>query len=277
MQNDIVNGVEKIEFGIPGLNGALPTSWTRFENIEDGSVSYTSNQDSKTSITPEDKDTPIITLYTPGDGDVFNFGLLEISPENLQALFNVNYDPATSTITILSQKKYANLAVRLTTRPQMGVKKIFTYRNCQCEVSYNNNFTKNALVSIRVAATIYSFKLGDGVTDALYTIQKVLADGSTIDATPSFDTTIDFTSDASPAAVSGVTATIGATNSTVKFKFNAIDSPSGTPENMVLHLGSSDVASIDFPSDYAGEIFQYIDSAGDPHSGVFTNGTVTLT
>lgn len=273
MTNDIVVGVEKIEIGIS--NGyAVPSTIVVVNNIEDGSVSYTSNKDNSTPIIPEDKDLPIIVLYTPADADTFNFAALEISEQNLAMLMGIVFDPSTSLITVLATKKHANLWIRLTTRPQFGVKKIFVFPNTVCDVAYKNNFTKNALVSIAITASILAYTDANNNV-AAYTIQKVNADGSSINGTPSFDTTLDFTSAAS-VTLHGITGTIAATSSVVKFKFNQISSPVGTPENMVLHLSGDDVISVDFPSDYSGEVWEYIDASSVVYTGTFTNGTINI-
>lgn len=181
MNTEVIFGVEKIEFGTPGVDYALPTSWTVFNNIEDGSVSYTSNKDTETPINTEDKDVPLLTLFTPGAADVFTFGLVEVSEANLAALFNTTQDISTSTTSVLAHKKRANLAIRLTTRSQFGIKKVFTFPNTICNVAYKNNFTKNALVALEVAASIYPYR--DGTNDVLYTIATVNADGSAINGT----------------------------------------------------------------------------------------------
>lgn len=276
MKTDIVYGVEKVEIGLSTGDLTTPGTIVVANNIEDGSVSYTSNKDTSTSIIPEDKDVPLITLFTPGDGDSFNFALLEFSDENLELIMNVLYDPSTSTTVVLAQKKHANLWIRLTTRPQFGVKKVYVFPCTICDVAYKNNFTKNALVSLAITATLSSYTDQTSGQDAIYTMQKVNADGSPINSNPTFDTTLDFTS-AVTATAGGITGTIAATNATVKFKFNIISSPSGVPENMVLNLAGNEVMSVDFPSDYLNGTFSYIDSTGAVHPGVFASGNVNLT
>lgn len=186
MKTDIVHGVESIEFGIPGINGSLPTTWERLENIAEGTVLYTTNTDTKTNITPEDKSAPIIVLYTPGDPDTFNFALLEFSPRNLQLFFNAVFDVATTKLTILGKKKYANLAIRVTSLAVDGIKHRFTYRNTQCLPSYANNFSKDGLVTIAVSADIlaWDFTTGGQVVDALYEMESLKEDGSPINSTP---------------------------------------------------------------------------------------------
>lgn len=180
---ELVNGVESIEFATFLPDGTVDTaSWVKGNNFADGTVVYTSNADTLTSIIPEDKDTAIFTIATPGDPDTFNFNCFELSVANYQRFFNVDFDPATTTLTVLAQKKRANLAIRLTTRPVNGVKKIYTYSNTQCDVTYAENFTKEALVQLAVAASIMSYPvlIGAETKDAIYTLQTVNADGSVI-------------------------------------------------------------------------------------------------
>lgn len=213
MATEVVYGVQKIELGTPGPNGELATDWVQISNIEDGSVSYTTNADTKTNIIPEDKDVPLIVLYTPGDPDTFNFGLLEMSEANYNKLFNTEFDVATSKITVLATRKQTSLAIRLTTRPQFGVKKVFTFQNTLASVTLKNNFTKNALVSISVVADLLSFKSPAGA-DAIYTIQTVDATtGAPEDSTPP---TVSAGSD--QASVATTTATLTGTATPVSPK-----------------------------------------------------------
>lgn len=179
----IVQGVETIELAVIDDATGIAGAWVRAENIAPGTVQYTSNSDTETSIIPEDKDVAIIVLSTPGDPDQFLFGLLELSDENYAKLFNVEQDLTTSTTTVLATRKKANLAVRLTTRPVNGVKKIFLYPNTQCTTTYVNNFTKDALVQLGVAANILSYTSVGG-KDAIYSVQTVKADGTVINGTP---------------------------------------------------------------------------------------------
>jgi hypothetical protein len=184
MATEVVYGVESIWLGTPGPNGQLATDFVKISNIEDGSVSYTTNADTKTNIIPEDKDVPLIVLYTPGDPDTFNFGLLEMNEANYQKLFNTEFNAATSLITVLATRKQTPLAIKLITRPQFGVKKIFIFQNTLAAVTLKNNFTKNALVSISVVASVLSFKSPAGA-DAIYTVQTVDAvTGLPEDSTP---------------------------------------------------------------------------------------------
>lgn len=183
MQTNIINGLEKLEFASLLAGGAIDdSSWVTVEDIEADSVSLTSNADTKTSIIPEDKDTAILVLYVPGDPDLFNFALLQMSPENLAKFFNTVYDPATSTILVQTKRKRANLAIRMTSRPQNGVKKILTFGNTSCEPSYKNNIAKNGLLSLAVAASILPYTTSAG--DTHHSEQLVNEDGTSINSTP---------------------------------------------------------------------------------------------
>lgn len=221
----LVQGVELLEFAIPNEDGSLVgVDWKRFENVAPGTVSYTGNADTETSIIPEDKDVPIIILSTPGDPDEFNFGLLEISEDNFNVLFNVQYDEATSKVTVLANRKRANLAIRLTTRPVHGRKKVITYPNTSCTTTFVNNFTKDALVEFGVVAAILSFTTEDG-KDGIYTIQTVLEDGSTIDGTPpTASAGADTTSTAATKALTG-TASAASPKTVSSIKWTPVSGP----------------------------------------------------
>lgn len=206
MALEIVYGVESVELGTPGVDGALATDFVKIENIEDGSVSYTSNADTQTNIIPEDKDVPLIVLFTPGNPDAFNFGVLELSAANLQRLFNVEVDLSTGSVTILATRKQTPLQIRLITRPQFGVKRVFIFRNTLATVTWKGNFTKNALVSVSVVASLLAFKTDSG-KDAIFTIQTV--DATT--GTPENETPPTISAGADQPSISTSTATLTGT------------------------------------------------------------------
>lgn len=276
-KEELVNGIESIEFATI-TNGVVNNDWIRMHNIADGSVSITSNADTRTQIIPEDKDAPIIVLYTPGELDIINFGGYEISPENLARFFNIIYDPATSKVTVLAKKKIANLAIRLTSRAQYNVKKQFVYRNTNCLPTFTGNITKTGLLVLTIAASIAAWNTEDG-KEALWTVQKLNEDGTPINSTPApgtFDTAIILATQASGEAES-VTVTVPAPDAQLKFEFNKVLGASGLPNNMVLKISNAEVASVDFPADYLGDSFKFTDTAGAAHTGAFADGDVTLT
>lgn len=184
---EIVNGVQGMRIATLLADGSIDqSSWAKAENFAPGSVVYTSNQPTITSIIPEDKFTAIFTIATPGDPDTINFNCFELSVENYQRFFNTNFDASTNTIIVLAQQKRARLAIELTTQPVNGVKKIFTYPNVECQVGYAENFTKEALVQLAVVGQVqaYTTFIGGVETEALYSLQTVNEDGSIINANP---------------------------------------------------------------------------------------------
>jgi hypothetical protein len=94
--------------------------------------------------------------------------------------------------------------------------------------------------------------------------------GSSIPST--FDTNISLDATTS-ATAKGVTATAGSTDPDLKFAFNGLTNPVGTPQNMVIKVGGVNALSVDFPSDYGGAGFRFTDTAGATHTSTFVNGT----
>lgn len=91
-----------------------------------------------------------------------------------------------------------------------------------------------------------------------------------------FDSSIDFATSATPAAVAGVGGTASATDAEQEFEFNAITPRTGTPQNMNIKVGGTLELVVTFTSDYTGQSFKYTDKAGVAHNGVFTNGDVNF-
>lgn len=220
----VFNGIELLEFAT--VTNGVVGEWTPIENIEDSSISITSNSDSKTNIIPEDKDSPILVLYTPGDPDAVNFAMLELSPENLQRFFNATYDVATSSVIVFAKKKRANLAFRLTSRPQEGFKMRLTYNNTQSDVTYKNNITKNGLLSIAVAASILSWTEPISGNDALYMVETLNEDGTAVDSTPpTVSAGTNATASATPKTLTGASATAAGTKTIASTLWTQVSGP----------------------------------------------------
>lgn len=90
-----------------------------------------------------------------------------------------------------------------------------------------------------------------------------------------FDTTLDFVSDTDDTA-GGVTATIAANDPTMKLQFNIITPQVGTPQSMEIVLSGISQMTVDYPTDYNGASFKFIDQGNNAHYGVFTNGIVNF-
>lgn len=74
----------------------------------------------------------------------------------------------------------------------------------------------------------------------------------------------------------GVTTTVSATDADLKMEFNSIASPSGLPNTMILRIATVQVATVDFPSDYANTYFRFTSAAGTAYVKQFKDGTVNL-
>lgn len=83
-----------------------------------------------------------------------------------------------------------------------------------------------------------------------------------------FDTTLDFVSSTSDAAA-GVSGTAGATNGSQQFSFAAITPTVGVPLELEIKESTVLKLIVVYPSDYAGQSYQYITTAGVSQSGTF--------
>ena len=221
---NFVNGVDQVELAVIDEITGVPGTWVNMENITMTTVVYTSNSDNKTNIFAEDKPVAIAVLTDTGDPDTFAFSSMELSTANFSMLFNAEIDLLTSTTTVLAQRREANLAIRLTTKAIGGVKTIFTFLKTQAESKWAGNFTKSELMSINVTASILSFGKING-KDALYTIQKVRADGSVINSTPpTVSAGIDSTTTTATKALTG-TATAASPKTVVQTLWTQVSGP----------------------------------------------------
>jgi hypothetical protein len=182
METFVMKGVDKAEWGTGDRYGNV-TDWTQVENLQPDSVTRTKNNGTLTGFTPEDKDAPLFTVYTPAETPgTIAIGLVEQSPTIMQKLFNTVWDAATSTIVVLAKEKVANLAIRLTSRPVNGRRSIITYYYIDALTGYSNNIAKGVNEALAITGTIKPYLyLGQ---EAIYTQQWVNEDGSPINSTP---------------------------------------------------------------------------------------------
>lgn len=180
-----ISGIEKLEWAPASAVGSiLDANWKVIENITADSVSVTENNPTKTSLTPEDKDVPVVNFYAPGEGDVLTLSVLSQNPELLQQLYNVDYTAGTSTLEFKAKKKIANLAFRITSRPTNGKKTVSTYYNTEVLVSNSGNKTKTDVEKKVLTATILTYRPAGKTEDYVYKLQYQLPDGTPIDAEP---------------------------------------------------------------------------------------------
>lgn len=109
-------------------------------------------------------------------------------------------------------------------------------------------------------------------------VKSPIFGSSTGGGTPTvFDTVQTFATD-TEATSAGVTSTVPATDADIKFEFNAISSPSGTPftMNVKLTVGGPNVVVVSAPSEYLSQPFRFTDVSGVPHNGTFASGDVVV-
>ena len=172
MDAQFVSGVESIEIGTVGNAPAF----VELSEIEMGSVSWGVTAPTKTRFKAEDKPGTRVSLLGDQDPDTINFGTINLKAPNLKMLFGGRIDAATSIYYVPAETVIVKMQVRLTTRAVNGLKQIITFANCEATASFNGNFTRDGLLSVRVAADIIPYKVGEDEVKA--TIQTVKEDGT---------------------------------------------------------------------------------------------------
>lgn len=179
-----ISGIESLEYAPASALGVVSDgAWVTIENITDQSVKYTETVAAKTDIYAEDKKYPVFSTYANAAGDVLTLGILSQNPTLEQALYNVDYTPATSTMDYHADKKIANLAFRITSNPANGKKVIRTYFNTEVQTATDGSMTKNDLEKKVLTATLSTYRPAGKTKDYVYRRQVVLADGTIIDET----------------------------------------------------------------------------------------------
>ena len=98
--------------------------------------------------------------------------------------------------------------------------------------------------------------------------------GETLLGSTSLDTTIDFTSDATPTHGDSDFVLAGGTNAVAKFKYNEINPTIGAPITMTVKVSSVLKLTANMTADFVGQPFIFKDTLGVEHSGIIANGDV---
>lgn len=177
-----MKGVEQVEWGTGNRYGIV-TDWTRVHNIQPDSVTRTLTNSTIAGFVPEDKDTALFKVVTPAENSgTLTIGLSEQSPAIMQRLFNVIYDALTTQTVVLAKEKLAHLAIRLTSRPVNGRKRILTYMSIDAQTGLANNIAKGVNEYLAITGTVNSWLyLGQ---EAVYIDQWVNEDGTPINSAP---------------------------------------------------------------------------------------------
>ena len=178
----IMKGVETVEWGT-GNKFGIVSDWSRVENIQPDSVQRTLTNGTVAGFIPEDKDTALFKIVTAAENSgTITIGLAEQKPADMQKLFNVIYDALTTQLVVLAKEKLAHLAIRLTSRPVNGRKRILTYMSIDTQTGLANNIAKGVNEYLAITGTVNSWTyLGQ---DAVYIDQWVNEDGSIINSAP---------------------------------------------------------------------------------------------
>ncbi|WP_316743864.1 PKD domain-containing protein [Pedobacter antarcticus] len=222
METFVMKGTDKVEWGTGNQYGVV-TDWTQLENLQPDSVLRTKNNGTLAGQVPEDKDSPLFTIYTAPEPGSITIGVMEQRPAVMQKLFNTIWSAANSTLVVLAKEKVANLAIRITSRPVNGRKAIITYMNVDALTGYSNNIAKTVQENLAITGTILPwFYLGQ---EAHYIMQWVNEDGTPINSLPvNVSAGADTTSTTASKALTG-TATAAAGKTIVQTYWSQVSGP----------------------------------------------------
>jgi len=183
MPDNVVGGIEKIEYAAASLTGVV-TTWKPMPNIAVGSVLHTKNVGTKSTINKEDGARTFINIFTPSEGDTLTIGLLSQDPTLLSELFSTKYTAATTLTEFYAEDKIANLAIKITCNPMKdGRKCIIIFYNTDVQTGYTNNITFDQVQQLALTAALGTYLTTGDTKAKVYSKQWVLANGTTIDST----------------------------------------------------------------------------------------------
>lgn len=148
-----------------------------------------------------------------------------------------------------------------------------------CVFPYNTiGFVLGPGGSLDVCACLDSVVLIGAVTVTI--TDNGICDGYTSSTTTTttehiFDTILQF--DASNQDTEeGVVGTVLGANPVIEFHFDAIAMPTGSPQTMEIYVSAILKMVVDFPDEYLGQPFKFIDTTGLQYFDVFTNGSINF-
>lgn len=260
-------GLDYIKMGPVAGDGGMGTSLTALGGIVEGTPILEVPEGTTTDFNIEDSDDPYYSVTVPGK-KTLKLSVYDIDAYTLQKFWGgtvipgaTQADPPTWNAPASMQQVEQSIEIK---HKLGGVIKIVRGK---VVVTSQLKWQKNSLGQLDLTITILAPEKA-GVASWSFT-------GGTTDTPLTFDTAQTFVS-AATKTDDGVTTTLAATNATIKFEFNAVDSPTGTPMTMNIKSGSTLVAVVDFPSDYNGQPFRFTDSAGVKYTGTFTDGDFSL-
>ncbi|MEX6691258.1 hypothetical protein QTN47_27360 [Danxiaibacter flavus] len=260
-------GLEYIKMGNVAPDGGMGTSLTTLGGIVEGTPILEVPEGTTTDFNIEDSDEPYYSVTVPGK-KTLKLSVYDIDVYILQKLWGGTVIPgATQTDPPTWQAPASQPQIEQSVEIKHRLGGVIKIARGKVVTTSQLKFQKNGLGQLDLTITILAPEKS-GVPSWSMT-------AGTTDTPLTFDTAQTFTSVANKTDF-GVTTTLPATNATVKFEFNKVASPSGTPMSMNIKAGGVQVALVDFPSDYNGQPFRFTNSSGTKYTGNFTNGDFIL-
>jgi len=182
MEKYTIAGFDKVLIG-PASNTSVLSNMFELDNIAPGTFTRTKNVDTLERIIADGKSASYVTFSTPGNPDQISISLLDQHPKVEALMSNVVYDPATSTITELAQRKVANIALQIFTSLKNGKKAIITIPNIDATLGTADPLTFNNVEKFVITGELKGFMTIDG-KEAIAIKQWFDANGAPINANP---------------------------------------------------------------------------------------------
>ncbi len=159
----LVKGVESIELAPVGANGALPTTgWVKFEDIEDGSVSFNLPEKTRNKLYVEDKKGAIAVFFEEGEDVSVSAKGLDLDPKNTNILAKGDFSSTGNRFEApIDQDADVNLAVRITSKPQRGFKMVFVILYGSIVYRIENALTKSSTEALALGFTAEALAVTD--------------------------------------------------------------------------------------------------------------------
>lgn len=177
-----LSGIKKVLIGPSSLTAAL-TGMFEIDNFAPGTFTRTENVDTIERIIADGKSAAYVTFSTPGDPDKISFSLLDQNPKVEQLMANINYDPTTSTITKLSKRKVASIALQIFTEVKNGKSAVITIPNIDATLGTADALTFNNVEKFVINGELKGFITVNG-EEAISIKQWFDANGVALNASP---------------------------------------------------------------------------------------------
>jgi len=146
-----VYGISESKMGAAGANGAMGTTLVNITQIVEDSVQVTFPESEVTNITPEEMDSPFVSLETKGIKTIV-LQTLNMEIAALPRFFGGAV--ATGTFTPGINFTIPDQSFQFTTRLLMGVKQTWKFPRVACQVSIDANPSKKDVIKLTLTFTV---------------------------------------------------------------------------------------------------------------------------